>query len=153
MLDDCVFIVSTSSLACTNLFILWCIKQLNFVHNIHTRTGHTFIHQSSQNFFFVVSSTIRNTKTVKFLFVLTSNSRADVAVGRLSSFSVCLSTHEFSTTMLVWRLFINPIACSTLRSLSMINNFRLVQKVSNKRLTFQLIEHKCYSIGCWDVRH
>lgn len=68
MLDDCVFIVSTSSLACTNLFILWCIKQLNFVHNIHTRTGHTVIHQSSQNFFFVVSSTIRKSENRKISF-------------------------------------------------------------------------------------
>lgn len=91
----------------------------------------------------------------KIFLLLTSNSRADVAVGRLWSFSVCFSTHDSSTTMLVWRFFINPIACSTLRSLTMINS----SSVKGKRwrieyfcLTFLLIEHKCCSIECWGVQ-
>lgn len=168
----CFYIISLSlrlvSSSCTKLSFLFSLVLVykTIVHFYTIPLIISFTH-SSQNssssqqrfslpkFIIVVVVVFDNKRRNRKIFLLlTSNSRADVAVGRLWSFSVCFSTQDSSTTMLVWRFFINPMACSTLRSLTMINNLSVKRKGQRSifYLTFQLIAHKCCSTECSDVQ-
>lgn len=69
--------------------------------------------------------------------ILTSNSRADVAVGKADSFSAAPSTHVSSATRLVCNLVMIPIAFSQLRNLHTkpINQQTKMTKTNKKKTT------------------